>query len=488
MKLEQNEQLISALRELDTVMTEVTEEEGSYTDPRGKLHTDLPPFVRVALHSTPSARSNIHHEIWLPAAWNGCFHGTGNGGMAGILEYHTLAERIKMGYATINTDLGTSDGQDFGVDNPELWKDFGWRATYLMTRAGKLVTEAYYGRPVEHSYFWGGSTGGQQSLSLAQRFPEEYDGIIATVPANNRTHLHAYFLWGYRTIKEMRPEPFTHELLDAVTLHAVAYSRATGHSAPEDLFVNDPCADSAYIDGFIAYLAEHMPELTEGQREVLRRLYEGPVNPRTGERIYCGMPIGAESRGAGARCEMLTWQSDRERGRIYPFNWAFGADYVKETFDFDADLDRLNALLGPDMNANDPDLRPFFRHGGKLFMYSGAADSIVPFPEAVRYCTRMIDAVGGIDTALDGARYFVIPSQDHTANPAKHGTAIMNDKYEIKSPLDVLRLWREKGIAPDSLEVVTEIGDVQGKKTIYPYGSEKNPIAERPACADRYLN
>ncbi len=234
--------------------------------------------------------------------WNGCFHGTGNGGMGGKILYHTLAARMKMGYATANTDLGASEGEAFGVNNPDFWRDYGWRATYLMTRAGKLVTEAYYGRPIEHSYFWGGSTGGQQALCMAERFPEEYDGIIAGAPVTNRTQLNVYGIWNFRTFGEIGPEPFTQEMLDEVTRHAVAYSCATGHSEPGDIFVSNPCTDEAYIEAFIAYLAEHMPELTKKQREVLRRLYHGPINPRTGERIYCGMPIGAELRGAGTRC------------------------------------------------------------------------------------------------------------------------------------------------------------------------------------------
>ncbi len=486
MILEQNEKLISALREIDTTIIEATDEEGSYTDPFGKTHEELPALVRVALHAVPGEGSNICHELWLPKNWNGCFLGTGNGGMAGKLEYHTLAAYAKGGYAVINTDLGTSEGITCGVNNPDVWKDFGWRATYLMTRAGKLVTEAYYGRPIEHAYFIGGSTGGQQALCMAQRFPLEYAGIIATVPAHNRTHLHTYLLWSSTQVKQSGLGVFPTETLQEITRCAVEYSRATGCSEPEDTFVARPCNDPAYIDGFIAYLEENLPSLSAEHRALLSKLYHGPKNPRTGEQLYCGLPIGAEAWGAAGRFELSNW-GKKLAPRLYPFQWAFGMDYTGDEFDFDADLDRINAMFAPDMNANDPDLRPFFAAGGKLLFYSGSCDPIVPFPEAVKYYQRVCEMLG-TETALSGARYFLIPGQDHGANPAKFAPCPVNGGRAAESPIALLRLWCEEGIAPDSLTVTTDLGDKQGKKTIYAYGTAENPLRPITACDERYLS
>ncbi|MBO5928266.1 MAG: tannase/feruloyl esterase family alpha/beta hydrolase [Clostridia bacterium] len=190
-----SEKLIAGLRDLHTEIVDVIYESETYIDPIGRVFEDMPSFVRVVLVSKPGAGSYIRHELWLPDGWNGCFLGLGNGGMAGTIHYGTLANRTRERYAVINTDMGTSRGRDSGVNNPDLIKDFGWRATYLMTKAGKLITEEYYGSPIEKSYFFGTSTGGQQSMMLAQRFPEEYDGISAGVPANNRTNLHMSGLW-----------------------------------------------------------------------------------------------------------------------------------------------------------------------------------------------------------------------------------------------------------------------------------------------------
>ncbi len=481
MNFEQNSILLDALRELHTTITSVSEEQDVFTDPDGNIYENLPPFLRVTLTSAPGEGSYIRHELWLPAAWNGIFLGTGNGGIAGVIRYGTLAARLRSGYVVINTDLGTSAGRDCGIGNPEWWKDFGWRATYLMTQAGKLITEAYYGRTIAYAYFWGGSTGGQQAMSLLQRFPEEYDGIIAHVPANNRTHMHAFFLWAHNLIRKSGAEPFTEELLSSVTACALDYGRLAGVLLQDALFFADPPTDKAFIDGFAAYLEKNLPALSDEQRNLLHQFYLGPVNPRTGEQVYCGFPIGAESGR-----EILSWQK-KDAPRTYVVRWGLGADYLDHDFDMDADVDRLDDLLAADMNANDPDLRPFFARGGKLLMYSGSADPVVFFPEAMNYYARVTEAVGGLDTALASARLFLAPGQDHRANLTRYGAAMLNGEREIRSPLHLLRLWREEGIAPDSLEVVTEAGGVQGRMTIYPYGSEKNPITARSACAERYL-
>ncbi len=481
MEFIRNKDLLDALAALHTNVISVSAERETFTDPEGKAYENLPSFLRVTLASTPGERSDIRHELWLPDAWNGVFLGTGNGGIAGVIRYHTLAAHLRSGYAVINTDLGTSAGRDCGIGNPDVWRDFGWRATDLMTRAGKLVTEARYGRPIDYAYFWGGSTGGQQAMSLVQRFPEAYDGIIANVPASNRTHMHAFFLWAHNLIRKSGAEPFTEEVLAEVTACAVDYGRLTGVLAQDALFFANPPSDAAFIDGFVAYLKENLPSLSDEQRTLLHQFYRGPVNPRTGERIYCGFPIGAESGR-----EIISWQR-KEAPRTYVVRWGLGADYLDRDFDPDADVDRLDDLLAADMNANNPDLRPFFSHGGKLLIYSGSADPIVFFPEALNYYARMTEAVGGVDAALEGARLFLVPGQDHRASLTRYGAAMLNGAREIRSALHLLRLWREQGIAPDSLEVVTESGDVQGRMMIYPYGSGKNPITERPACAERYL-
>lgn len=146
----------------------------------------------VKLVLKPAKGSNINVEVWLPDAekWNARFLGLGNGGAAGKINPAGLASMSSAGYAVATTDMGTAPNDNSGVDNPEVWKDFGYRATHLMTVVGNQIVRAHYGRAPELSYFSGGSTGGQQALQEAQRYPEDYDGITAAVPAHCRTLPH----------------------------------------------------------------------------------------------------------------------------------------------------------------------------------------------------------------------------------------------------------------------------------------------------------
>src|SRR5437763_1146768 len=180
--------------------------------------TGLPAFCRVTATLTPSSDSSIKFEVWLPAnTWNGRFLGTGGGGFQGVITYNSLAGGIRAGFAATNSDLGTGSsgcsplycgsagnmGNPLAIafgdpaapttglfGHPERIKDFGFRAIHLMTVRGKEIAKLYYGQKAQTAYFAGCSTGGQNALMSAQRFPEDYDGILAGAAAFNRTHLH----------------------------------------------------------------------------------------------------------------------------------------------------------------------------------------------------------------------------------------------------------------------------------------------------------
>ncbi|RFM33577.1 tannase/feruloyl esterase family alpha/beta hydrolase [Chitinophaga silvisoli] len=294
-------------------------------------------------------RPNIKIQVWLPkTGWNGRFLGTGNGGSGGKIITAKLADGVKKGFATANTDLGTSGGVDEAIHQPDRWADFGYRATHLMTVLGKQIVTAYYGKAPHHSYFVGCSTGGQQALMEAQRFPDDYNGIIAGAPANNRTHLHAQLLFNYLTAKGIFPP----------------------------ISFNSPA-----------------------QKAALQKIRKGPVNPRTGAQIYCGVPAGTEhsDKGIGFTGSEVF---------LYPFRWVFGADYDYSSFDFDKDLALIDSLLGPVLNATDPDLRPFKKAGGKLIMYTGKEDGLVPACDAIEYYNSVKDKE-------DFFQYYIIPGMCH---------------------------------------------------------------------------
>src|SRR5262249_60839440 len=146
----------------------------------------LPEFCRVAATLKPTSDSDIKIEIWLPAnGWNGKFQAVGNGGWAGVISYSAMAEAVRAGYASASTDTGHVGGRGtFALDQPEKLIDFSWRSEHEMTVKAKAVIQAFYGSGPKLSYWNGCSTGGRQGLKEAQKFPDDYDGIIAGAPAN----------------------------------------------------------------------------------------------------------------------------------------------------------------------------------------------------------------------------------------------------------------------------------------------------------------
>lgn len=169
--------IINKIKTLFSEITEVERIENGCFKNETETFSDLPSLCRVVIVSKPGKGSLINSELWLPDNWNGVFIGCGNGGMAGAIRYEKLTYYSKLGYAVANTDMGTSGDRNRGIDNPDVWKDFGWRATHVMTEISKAIIKEYYGKKESYSYFVGESTGGQQAYSEAQRFPEDYNGM-----------------------------------------------------------------------------------------------------------------------------------------------------------------------------------------------------------------------------------------------------------------------------------------------------------------------
>ena len=158
---------------------------------------NLPAFCRVTATLAPASDSEIKIEVWMPASgWNGKLESVGNGAWAGSISYRDLATALNAGYAAASTDTGhTGNTATFVVGHPEKLVDFAYRAVHEMTVVAKAITKAYYGGGPQRAYFNGCSTGGRQALAEAQRFPSDYDGIIAGAAANYPTHLQGAQVW-----------------------------------------------------------------------------------------------------------------------------------------------------------------------------------------------------------------------------------------------------------------------------------------------------
>ncbi len=476
------EEKLAKLRSLSMPNTEfldISHEVGEFWD-----LTELPAFTRVHWKNSFGEDSVILSEIWMPDDWNGRFVACGNGGMAGGLSRPTLAEHARHGYAVVHTDMGTRDGRIRGIGNPDVWNDFGWRSTHMMAVVGKRLITEYYGRTPDYSYFIGASTGGNQAMKMVQCFPEDYDGVIAGVPAHNRAFLHIYGLWMHNHLttpdgKKM----FTDDEIPPITAAAEAFFRENGIGKPGDAFITYPYIGDDTVDRFLAYLSAREPSYTAEQLSALRAVYEGPRDPVTGRQIYNGTPIGAEIYGCGIRDAQCA-----EPPFFDPFLWMFGEGYTGYDFDFHRDTERFGNVLSPILGANDPDLSPSAAHGGKLIVYSAASDPCVPFPDAMRYCERVWDKCGGYDRVSQFYRWFLVPGMDH--GNGGHGCNVLWSDDEGHDLFYALRRWREDGVAPDSLvgARVAEEG-LQFTRCLYPYGSERFPKQGHvPTCDEYYLN
>ncbi|MCL2741919.1 MAG: tannase/feruloyl esterase family alpha/beta hydrolase [Oscillospiraceae bacterium] len=437
---------------------------GDYAYSADASYKGLPSFTRVSVTMRPSADSNVRVEVWLPEeGWNGRFLGTGNGGGGGNLYMNSCAEGLRRGYASANTDLGTSPGADEAIGHPERYADFGHRATHWMTVAGKAVTEAFYGRKAEASYFYGSSTGGSQALMEAQRYPDDYDGIVSIVPANNRTLLHAYFLWVERALTGRDGRPLLAEG-DAEALHAAivgARDRRGDGGAPGDRFFTDP--RRSY--GRIADAVDGLPFRAEA-KDALMKVYGGPVNPRTGERIFGPYTIGAENG------LIATVAKGRPDWLYYIFRWAFGSGFDPMSFDFDVGLERLNRALARHVNANDPDLGAFRDSGGKLIIVTGTQDDICPHHDTINYYERVCGRLGGLGAVSGFARLFAVPGCWHGPAGVPGFRSLGMDGG---TPLfETVAAWFERGEAPDRLLMgghrdEAQEGGAPMQRHVYPY-------------------
>jgi feruloyl esterase len=481
----------AALKDLKIEDTTITAAEsvptGSFTAPDSKSYPNLPAFCRVTAIVSPVHDSAIRVEMWLPQeGWKGVFEGTGNGGYSGVLNYAILAAGLRRGYAVINTDQGTAPATplngDAVVGHPVKWRDWGFRATHLMTVAGKQIASAFYSKEPAHAYFTGCSTGGQQALSEAQLYPADYDGIAAGAPVVNRTHLHAAFVWSRQAADRSPGSVLGHDKLALLKKSVVAACSPGAGGAASDAFVADPL-HCAFDPASLVCKAADAPDcLTPEQVETVTRFYAGPKNPRTGEQIYPGWARGSEGPAFGWAAE----EGDPPLSLKEPafdslFKWVFGPTWDWRTFDFDHDMKEVDAVLGPDVNgATAANIDAFKAHGGKLLIYHGWADSIVNPLGTIAFYESLAKAEGGQDQLQSSARLFLLPGVEHCGAGGGEGPDAVGSEHGLPAPsvdaehdvLAALAQWVETGAPPEKVIATKYQGDDPTKPI----------VMQRPAC------
>jgi feruloyl esterase len=419
--------------------------ENGFSTPGAKTPMTLPAFCRVEATARPTSDSEIRIEVWIPTtSWNGKFQGVGNGGYQGSISYPAMANALRRGYATASTDTGhTGDDVKFGQGHPEKVIDFGWRAIHLMTDTAKLVVRNATGRFADKSYFVGCSSGGHQAMSEAQRFPADYDGIVAGAPANNRIRQTFGFAWSWAATHNADGSPIlTAAKLALVTNAAVAACDA--NDGLKDGLIEDPRKCAFDPASLACQAGDDAACLTAPQVDAIKKVYEGARNPRTGEQIFTGWPRGSEAFGESAIQSWRQYITDmKEPSRVGVFKYFLFNDpnWNVRTLDYDRDLAFAEQQI-PHLAAVDKDLSAFKKRGGKLIMYAGWMDPVVPPQDNAAYYEAVAKTMGGYDKTRDFFRFYAAPGMGHcSGGPGPN---------QIDA-LTALEQWVEKGVAPDTL-------------------------------------
>src|SRR5262245_60772030 len=428
-----------ALKSLSIANTTITASEyvpaGPQRNARGGQGVNLPAHCRVAAVLQPSSDSHIEMELWMPSEnWNGKFLAVGNGGWAGNIETGAMATGLARGYAPASNDTGHKGGSgSFVVGHPEKLVDFGFRSMHEMAIRSKAIIQAFYSRGPQLSYYQGCSTGGRQGLMEAQRFPDDFDAIIAGAPVNNVVHLN---IQSVARQVEMLREPSRILPPNKMTMFANAVVEACdANDGVKDGIVSDPqmCRFDPQV---LMCRASDSPDcLTADQVRTAKRAHEA-VKTKTGEMIYPGSAPGFESGyrmpTPGSPTNPLFTDMPRYVGHQ-------DAKWDIMSFDLDADL-ALAMKNASFIESTDPDLTKFKARGGKLLLYHGWADP-GPSPEnSINYALAVSKKLVGNQS--DWMRLFLMPGMGHCAG------GVGPDQADF---LTAMESWREKGEAPASI-------------------------------------
>lgn len=481
---------------------------------------DVPSHCYVRGLISPS--THYHVQLPLPQNWNGRFLMWGDGGKDGDLDFAN--ERLGQGYAVANSNTGhdsaVEPGSQFGLNNRQAEIDFGYRSVHLTTVAGKALVEDYYRSPPEYSYFEGCSTGGRQGLMEAQRFPQDFDGIVAGAPVNFYQAMNAAGVWW---LQRMFKDNFagnlavdtdgdgTFESVGLINLlHEQVLAKCDANDGIVDGIVSSPqsCEFNPVQDLNPLMCAEGASSdtcFTSAQVQTINDFYSGPYDDQ-GKILYPGKALGSELEWvnlytpnarnnnapsmlvgpAGDHVNYLFYENDPgvviadmtkpyevggQNGQLPEFSW----------IDFDInDLSEGKAtLMQSIMDATDTDLTRFLQdHNGKLLMYHGWSDSLSSAKATVQYFQDMVQQTfeGSYDLAGESTRFFLAPGMGHCGGG--------NGPNSWDKLADLVR-WVEQGDAPDSI-VAQRIsrGEVENERLLCPFPQQAHYIGAAAGAND----
>jgi Tannase and feruloyl esterase len=466
---------------------------GPFKLPPGLMPSiDVPAFCRVQGKLKPSEDSDIKFEVWMPAEnWNGRFEQVGNGGLAGSINLFLLASEMKKGFATASTDDGhTGQGTDgsWALGHPEKVKDFGYRAVHETNVAAKKIVAAFYGKNADYAYFNGCSEGGREALMEAQRFPEDFNGILAGAAAHYWTQLMAAFAWNAQALANAA------SFLPAAkrrTVEDAAIAACGTQDNVKDNFIKSPLQCHFDPDKLLCKGGDADSCLNQPQLDALKKIYAGPKDPTTGKQISPGYEPGAEAEAGFPGIAFASYVFGAGPGMSLDamFSSSFYANFVFENanwkftdLNFDKDIATTEAKVGSILNAANPDLSAFRAHGGKLVQFHGWNDGSPPPRHSTEYYDQVAARAGGAEKTQQFYRLFMAPGMMHCGAGA--GPNIFGNMLDLAPASDpehnifvALQTWVEKGTAPDKI-IATKYRDddrskgVEMTRPLCPYPQE----------------
>ena len=406
-----------------------------------------PAYCQVQGYIAPQ----IGFEIRLPTDWNGKFLQLGCGGhcgyMAGYIGVATCDHGLRKGYACLMSDLGHKGAHGlWGYQNLQAKIDWGYRATHVASLAGKSITEYYYAQHPQKSYFLGCSTGGRQALQEAQRFPWDFDGIIAGSPPVNLSKIYMTFAWGMQATRDAAGKLLLRER-ELKLLTDAAVAKCDLDDGARDGVIGDPlsCDFDPSVLACKAGGTRHC--LSSEQINAANKVYAGPMNSH-GEKLWLGGPLPGseyalfpmdwrEAYGLGGK------PTDHTKIMHDGFRYLFfmpepGPAWKLSDFDFDRDYKRLG-LMQAVYDSSNPDLRQFKAAGGKMIIFQDMNDISVLPRATVDYYDAVERTMGGRAATQEFARLFLMPG-------AQHCTSLIGVDW-----LSYLEEWVEKGQPPEKL-------------------------------------
>jgi feruloyl esterase len=408
---------------------------GAFTPPGGRgrggaQFATLGAFCRVAATLKPTPQSEIKMEVWLPSnGWNGRLQVVGNGAFAGTINYPAMATALAAGYAAASTDTGHTGPSGNTFVNEDVLTDFAHRAVHETTVAAKKIIDLVYGEAPEWAIFNGCSTGGRQALTAAQRYPDDYNGIIAGAPGSY-TSLQAF---GQVWIAQAMAAPGAALPPAALTrLHEAVLTACDALDGARDGVLENPLA-CKFDPKVLACRqgAEPGSCLTPAQVEAASKIYAGASNTRTGAAIFPGFERGSE---LGWSPTPVSYAVDFFKYRVFKDpNW----DYKQ--LNFDAHLALAAKPENQVLDATDPDLSKFVARGGRLLMYQGWAEPGIPPRNIVNYYGQVQKKTKKADEAV---RLFMVPGMGHCGG---------GDGASTFDMVAALEAWQSTGQAPETI-------------------------------------